>query len=98
WGIDHEDEAADAYEFYTGLTVERVGFIDHPRIAMAGASPDRRVPNGNVEIKCPNTATHIETLLTGNIADKYIKQMMWQMACEATEFNDFVSWDPRMPP
>lgn len=98
WGTEKEPEARDAYEFFAGVEVELVGFVDHPRIAMSGASPDGRVgDNGLVEIKCPNTATHIDTLLSGTIADKYIKQMQWQMACEGREFCDFVSFDPRMP-
>lgn len=102
WGTEKEPEARLAFQFYTGLTVEEVGFVDHPRIEMAGASPDGRVvemgERGNLELKCPNTATHIETLLSGKIADKYIKQMMWQMACDGTSFNYFGSYDPRMPP
>lgn len=98
WGTEKEPEARDAYEFFAEVEVELVGFVDHPRIAMSGASPDGRVgDNGLVEIKCPNTATHIDTLLSGTIADKYIKQMQWQMACEGREFCDFVSFDPRMP-
>lgn len=98
WGTEKEPEARDAYQFYTDIEVEEVGFIDHPSIAMSGASPDGRAgDSGLVEIKCPNTATHIETLLTGQIADKYIKQMMWQIACEKRDWCDYVSYDPRMP-
>jgi hypothetical protein len=50
-----------------------------------------------VELKCPNTATHIDTLLGEPIADKYIVQMQWQMACTQRSWCDFVSFDPRMP-
>jgi hypothetical protein len=65
---------------------------------MSGASPDRRVAvNGLVEFKCPNTATHIETILTGSIANKYMLQMQWQMACDNRDWCDYVSFDPRMP-
>jgi len=64
---------------------------------MAGASPDGLVgDDGMVEIKCPNTATHIETLLTNKIDEKYIYQMQWQMACTGRQWCDFVSFDPRM--
>jgi|SRR5690606_16298249 len=98
WGIEHEDDAIAAYEFEKGVEVERVGFILHPRIEMSGASPDGRVGYaGLIEIKCPNTATHIETLLTRAIPDKYIKQMQWQMACDNRQWCDFVSYDPRLP-
>jgi len=98
WGIDNEDDAIAAYEFHTGNTVERVGFVDHPSIDMAGASPDGRVnDDGLVEIKCPNTATHIAFLRTGKIPGNYQKQMLWQMACDGRDWCDFTSYDPRMP-
>lgn len=97
-GIDTEPEARAAYEFHTDLTVEPVGFVEHPNIAMAGASPDGLVgADGLVEIKCPNTATHIDTLLGQSVAGKYVTQMQWQMACTGRQWCDFVSYDPRMP-
>jgi predicted phage-related endonuclease len=65
---------------------------------MAGASPDGLVDDdGLVEIKCPITATHIETLLGQTVPAKYITQMQWQMACTGRKWCDFVSFDPRMP-
>lgn len=98
WGIDTEPQARAAYEFFSDLTVEEVGFVEHPTIAMTGASPDGLVGGrGMVEIKCPNTATHIDTLLTGTIPGKYMTQMQWQMACADRAWCDFVSFDPRMP-
>ena len=98
WGIMTEPDARVAYEFLTGATVEQVGFVPHPTIAMSGASPDGLIGNdGLVEIKCPNTATHIETLLGQSVPGKYITQMQWQMACTGRKWCDFVSFDSRMP-
>lgn len=98
WGIDTEDDAKDAYEFFVGETVEPIGFVDHPTIAMAGASPDGLVgQEGLVEIKCPETKQHIETLLSGTVDHRYQLQMQWQMACTGRAWCDFVSFDPRMP-
>lgn len=98
WGTDTEPMAREAYEQAQLVGVEQVGFVDHPTIVMSGASPDGLVgSDGLVEIKCPNTATHLEMLESGKIADKYMKQMMWQMACTAREWCDFVSYDPRLP-
>jgi hypothetical protein len=79
--------------------VTEVGFVGHPTIAQSGASPDGLVgADGLVEIKCPNTATHIATLLDGKVPAKYITQMQWQLACvPARQWCDFVSFDPRMP-
>jgi putative phage-type endonuclease len=98
WGTDQEARAREAYAFFTGSTVSEIGFAPHPTIAIAGASPDGLVDeNGLVEIKCPNTATHIETLLGSAIPAKYEAQMLWQMACTGRAWCDFVSFDPRMP-
>lgn len=97
WGTDTEPLARAAYEAKNNVMVDEVGLIEHPDIAMSGASPDGLVgEHGMVEIKCPNTATHIETLLTGKIDEKYIYQMQWQMACTGRKWCDFVSFDPRM--
>lgn len=98
WGTATEDEARAAYEFHSGVVVETVGFIEHPNISDCGASPDGYVgSDGLVEIKCPNTSTHIDTLLGQAIPAKYVTQMMWQMACTGRQWCDFVSYDPRMP-
>lgn len=98
WGIDTEPEALAAYAFYYDAEPEKPGFIDHPTIENTGASPDALVGGeGMVEVKCPQTATHIDTLLGTPVADKYVKQMQWQMDCAERQWCDFVSFDPRMP-
>ena len=98
-GTDTEPQAAAAYAFYTDAELELVGFVDHPKIDQAGCSPDRLIgKDGLVEIKCPQTSTHIDTLLSGSIPKKYIDQMQWQLACTKRKWCDFVSFDPRMPP
>jgi putative phage-type endonuclease len=97
-GTDTEPQARAAYEWLADRSVVEVGFIEHPTIAMSGCSPDGLVgSDGLVEIKCPSTATHIETLLSETIPDKYVKQMQWQMACAGRQWCDFVSFDPRVP-
>ena len=97
WGVEQEAAARDAYSARVGELVTEVGFIDHPTIKMAGASPDGIVGAGIVEIKCPSTATHIEYLFEREPPQKYFYQMQWQMACTGTEWCDWVSYDPRMP-
>lgn len=98
WGKDQEPFARQAYEFRKAVEVYEVGFIDHPEITMSGASPDGYVgDDGLVEIKCPNTATHLETLLNGGVAGKYVTQIQWQLACTGRAWCDFVSFDPRLP-
>jgi len=98
WGTEKEPEARMAYEFRTDAEVSQVGFVPHPSIEMTGASPDGLVGDvGLVEIKCPNTATHIDTLLGQSVPGKYIIQMQWQMACTGRAWCDFASYDPRLP-
>jgi putative phage-type endonuclease len=98
WGIDTESQARAAYEFHTDQTVKEIGFKTHMRIKQSGASPDGLVgERGLVEIKCPNTATHIDTLLGQAVPKKYLTQIQWQLACTGRDWCDFVSFDPRMP-
>jgi putative phage-type endonuclease len=98
WGTAQEPHARAAYEAVGGVLVEEVGFVPHSSIPDAGASPDGLVGSvGLIEIKCPYTATHIETLLSGKVPDRYNTQMQWQMACTGRTWCDYVSYDPRMP-
>ena len=98
WGTSTEPLALSSYEDRTGGLVEEVGFVPHPTIPWSGASPDGLVnEDGLVEIKCPNTSTHIETVLGQEIPAKYLPQMQWQMACTGRDYCDFVSFDPRLP-
>lgn len=97
-GTAMEPEARDLYAFMESAEVEQVGLCEHPVIGDTGASPDGLVgTDGLVEIKCPNTATHIETLLGQTVPAKYVTQMQWQMACTGRQWCDFVSYDPRLP-
>lgn len=103
WGTQTEPQARAAYSAKTGELVEEVGFVCHPVIEQAGASPDGIVGDGLfvgdglIEIKCPNTATHLEYVLAGKPPEKYVTQMMWQMAVTGAPWCDFVSYDPRLP-
>jgi putative phage-type endonuclease len=98
WGTEKEPDARAAYEFRTDATVREIGFVIHPTIDASGASPDGLVDgDGLIEIKCPNTATHLETLIGQETPAKYVTQMQWQMACTGRAWCDFVSFDPRMP-
>ena len=101
WGIDHEAEAIAAYWFKTNdkVTEPDPPFVDHPIIAMAGASPDGYVGDeGLIQVKCPLTATHVDYLLSGGVIPRaYRLQMQFEMACTGRLFCDYVSYDPRMP-
>lgn len=97
WGIETEAVARMEYELRNGVSVTEEGFMQHKKL-MAGASPDGLVgKDGQIEIKCPNSATHIETLKRQDIPAQYIPQVQGQMWISGRKWNDFVSFDPRMP-
>jgi len=98
WGTIHEAEAREAYSKLTGYQVDQIAFVDHPTILNSGCSPDGLIKTkGLVEIKCPNTITHVETILSDAGCGKYYTQIQWQLACTKREVCDFVSYDPRLP-
>jgi putative phage-type endonuclease len=98
WGTETEPQARAAYSAARFEIVEEVGFVNHPTIEAAGASPDGLVGAlGLIEIKAPQTNTHIETLLSQTVPNKYNTQMQWQMICTGRHWCDFVSYDPRLP-
>ncbi len=98
WGVEQEHLARAAYSFRTDRDALLEGFVEHPDIPMSGASPDGLVGNaGLVEIKCPTTATHLETLSSSEVPAKHMPQIYWQTACTGRAWCDFVSFDPRLP-
>lgn len=97
-GTELEPVARSAYEIDKGLMIQEVGLIDHHAIASFAASPDGVVgTDGLIEIKCPNTATHIAVIQSGQHDRQYEWQMLAQMACTGRAWVDFVSFDDRMP-
>lgn len=99
WGIENEAAACDAYAEQNLVGLTQIGFVEHPTIAMAGASPDRLVgPDGLVEAKCPQPAAHLETLLSKTVPAKYRTQILWQLACmPERKWCDFISYHPSFP-
>lgn len=99
WGTEQEPVARAVYQSTLAgdLFVEETGFVKHPTIEWLGASPDGLVGEGLVEIKCPNSTTHVEYLMESKVPAKYKPQMMVQMLCTQRKWCDFVSFDPRLP-
>ena len=96
-GNENEAEARAVYEFESDCMVEEVGFIVHPNLPYTGASPDGLVgDDGMVEIKCPFTATHVETLLYGKLPGHYFKQIQWGLECTERQWCDYISYDKRL--
>ena len=97
-GTDLEPIARGRYEIENDILVDEIGIVNHPTIENFAASPDGLVgKDGLVEIKCPNTATHIAFLQSGKIKSNYQTQMTVQMLCTERNWCDFVSFDDRLP-
>lgn len=95
WGTDHEDEAREVYKAIYGIEVEQTGLEKIGELV--GASPDGLVGrDGLLEIKCPNTATHIQTLLANEMPKKHYPQVQGQMWVTGRKWCDFMSYDPRL--
>jgi hypothetical protein len=98
WGLDQEPFARAAYEIKRDTLVETGGFFVHPTVERFGASPDFMVGSeGLGQIKCPTTATHLGWVREKVIPIEHAAQMLAELACTGREWNDFVSFDPRLP-
>ena len=96
-GVDLEPIARSAYEIDQGVMTVETGLVMHQSGIAFGASPDGLVgDDGLLEIKCPNTSTHVDFLLSCNPNKEYIWQMQAQMACTGRQWCDFVSFDDRL--
>lgn len=98
-GTENEHRGLLGYSFKSGNTVTPAGFVDHPKIANAGASPDGYVGmDGLIEIKCPEASAYLDALLGKDIPQKYVLQMQWQMACTGRPWCDYVVWRDGLDP
>lgn len=98
WGLDQEPFARAAYEIKRNMLVETCGFFVHATVARFGASPDGLVGSqGLTQFKCPTTTTHLAWMLGGVIPLEHAPQMLAELSCTQREWNDFVSFDPRLP-
>ena len=99
WGIDQEEFGRSAYEMARGVLVRTCGFVVHPDIERFGCSPDGLVGHdGMIQIKCPNTTTHLAWMLSGSIPIEHLPQMLGELSCNPERtWIDFVSFDPRLP-
>lgn len=96
-GLEFEPVAKDEYEEASGEILIPCGFVEHPTIANFGATPDAlRGADGVAEIKCPQTSTHIEWILAGEVPEQHRPQILAQLACTGREHALFISFDPRI--
>lgn len=98
WGNDYEAVARLTYKLNNpDKKVRDCGIFLHDKIE-CGASPDGLVDDdGTIEIKCPKTATHIQTLKSGKLPTQYFWQVQGQLWVTERKWCDFISYDPRLP-
>ena len=93
-GLKLESEARNAYELKNQKVI-LTGFIAHPTIKEAGASPDGLVgEDGLIEIKCLNIKNHNEIVNKQTLPKQYNLQIQFQLACTNREWCDFVAYHP----
>jgi putative phage-type endonuclease len=93
-GLELESEARNAYELKNQKVI-LTGFINHPTIKEAGASPDGLVgEDGLIEIKCLNIKNHNEIVNKQNLPKQYNLQIQFQLACTNRAWCDFVAYHP----
>jgi putative phage-type endonuclease len=95
-----EPDARACYSFYTGHQVKEIGFVRHPVIPYAGASPDGIVGKaGMIEIKCLDSKNHLKlfTERWDDVVAEYLPQMQFGLCCTGRKWCDFVAFNPTMP-
>ncbi len=95
WGTEHEGEARAFYEAANDVSVLLVGFVQLNDDI--GVSPDGLVDDdGVIEVKCPNSTTHIDTILKNKVPTQYRAQIQGALWVTGRKWCDYVSFDPRM--
>lgn len=100
-GHELEPQAVSAYEFITGLTPEKMGFVTNDEKTY-GCSPDAIIKDGDItyglEIKCPIGKTQIRYLRDNILPDAYKLQVQGQLFVTGFPFWDFMSYHPELKP
>jgi hypothetical protein len=99
WGRDNEEAAISAFEFETGLEIEKIGLAYKDDSKRAGASADFKVKNkmAGGENKCPlNPKYHIDFIFEDEIKPEYITQMQFGLWVTGWDEWYFTSYQPKM--
>jgi len=95
YGIQTEKQAIANYEFINNVKVDHVAFIQLND--SIGCSPDGLIgDHGLIEIKCPETHTHIKWIINGEIPKDHIHQVLGSLWVTGREWVDFISYDYRL--
>lgn len=95
WGVRYEHDARLWYSTKRRRPVQQVSFVVHPKYDYIGVSPDGIVlPNGLVEIKCPQKRTFEDIKATKKVPSRYRWQIQGQLWVCEKEWLDFVCFYP----
>lgn len=98
-GRQLEPEAIALYEFHSGITPFRPGFVFRDETRSTGCSPDWLIGEDGIgEVKCPKAETHMTYMLEDTIPKAYIPQVQFQLWVTGRPWADFVSYFPGLPP
>lgn len=102
-GVRLEDEAIKAFEAEYNKTVEQVGIVVSDLNENIILSPDGLIKNGDkyteaVEVKCLDSANHVQALIEETVPKEYRLQMIqYFIVCEDLETLYFTFYDDRLP-
>lgn len=97
YGVQWEEAAITAYQRHYEVDVEPGSLAFHPEIKWFAASADLRQGKGGAEIKCLKGKNFLDVIHEGVIPDKYLPQMVAQIACYEWEWCDFVAYRDDFP-
>ena len=100
-GKNCEPIAISLYQHMTGVVIDSVGFCISEDNEMLALSPDGFTADrtGAVEVKSPNTATHVKYILGDRIPSEYLAQVMnYFLVNTKLDWLDFISFDDRYRP
>ena len=96
-GVETEKQAVCAYEFMNNVNATEVAFVK--KDAFIGASPDALIgKDGMLEIKCPDTHTHIKWKMSGTIPKEHFHQVIGSLWVTGRKWADFMSFCPYLDP
>lgn len=96
-GVEVEQAAREYYAAINDCIVSEIGFIQLDFDGDIGVSPDGLVgEDGLIEIKCPNSSTHIGYILDNKLPSVYKAQVQGQLWVSGRKWTDFISYDPRV--
>jgi len=97
-GLEQEPVAIEAYERETFTEVHgQQEFQQHQTYEWVGCTPDGLIQDdGLLEVKNPNTETHLFHVLNGSQLKKYKDQIQGSLWVTDRSYCDFVSFDSRI--